>query len=225
MATSSTARHAAVSNCRVSSNRWTDQSRKRADVSVELAECALHWHHCSLKVTLQSRLSPKHTAPQQLLPGRSNAFACCQLTPPLGTSETKPQRCLMSDLTGSLKKARQSFHLRGVRRGVRCAASKQGEGAETSADEFDIKRLESYTELAPGEVLSVRANVDGEDDEVIIFKVRLSCHRCGACNPLWSHDFLDKHNRCAACCPAAILAGKCFLTVLEVGVLSTWCNL
>ena len=38
--------------------------------------------------------------------------------------------------------------------------------------EFDISRLEKYTERVPNEVLRVHATVDGEEDQVIIFKVK-----------------------------------------------------
>jgi len=40
--------------------------------------------------------------------------------------------------------------------------------------EFDISRLEKYTERVPNEVLRVHATVDGEEDQVIIFKVKSS---------------------------------------------------
>lgn len=38
---------------------------------------------------------------------------------------------------------------------------------------FDIARLELYTERVPSEVLRVHAVVDGEEDQVLIFKVSL----------------------------------------------------
>lgn len=37
--------------------------------------------------------------------------------------------------------------------------------------QFDISRLEQYTEKVPNEVLRVHALVDGEEDQVLIFKV------------------------------------------------------
>lgn len=36
--------------------------------------------------------------------------------------------------------------------------------------QFDISRLEQYTEKVPNEVLRVHALVDGEEDQVLIFK-------------------------------------------------------
>jgi hypothetical protein len=68
-----------------------------------------------------------------------------------------------------LRETIQPFQQQDRQRCVRLAAS-TGEAGESSG-EFDITRLESYTELCPGEVVAVRAEVDGEDDEVIIFKV------------------------------------------------------
>lgn len=38
---------------------------------------------------------------------------------------------------------------------------------------FDISRLEQYTEKVPNEVLRVKAVVDGEEDQVLIYKVRI----------------------------------------------------
>ncbi|GAQ86150.1 hypothetical protein KFL_002730080 [Klebsormidium nitens] len=97
---------------------------------------------------------------------RCAAVSNCGVRPKHGTNQRR--RVDVSIVhTKALGRGRQ---LREVRSRIRCAASNHGEGAESSPDEFDIKRLESYTELVPGEVLSVRAEVDGEDDEVIIFK-------------------------------------------------------
>lgn len=55
----------------------------------------------------------------------------------------------------------------GVEEEVMVEEQQQEEDAE-----FDISRLEKYTESVPNEVLRVHATVGGEEDQVIIFKVK-----------------------------------------------------
>lgn len=54
---------------------------------------------------------------------------------------------------------------------MRLAAQDDNSHSEDeSGAEFDISRLEQYTEKVTNEVLRVHAVVDGEDDQVLIFK-------------------------------------------------------
>lgn len=58
---------------------------------------------------------------------------------------------------------------------VLCSENRVEEEVMVEEDvEFDISRLEKYTERVPNEVLRVHATVDGEEDQVIIFKVKSS---------------------------------------------------
>ena len=52
------------------------------------------------------------------------------------------------------------------------AAGEEAEAGHEAPPAFDITRLEQYTEKVKSEVLRVHAVVDGEEDQVIIFKVR-----------------------------------------------------
>ena len=79
--------------------------------------------------------------------------------------------------------------------------------------EFDISRLEKYTERVPNEVLRVHATVDGEEDQVIIFKVKSISFLSFLFHAIWKERFgQDAHtlylllpfwlgfNKLEACC-------------------------
>lgn len=55
--------------------------------------------------------------------------------------------------------------------------------------EFDISRLEKYTERVPNEVLRVHATVDGEEDQVIIFKVKSISFLSFLFHAIWKQRF------------------------------------
>ncbi|KAG0592851.1 hypothetical protein M758_1G276400 [Ceratodon purpureus] len=118
-------------------------------------------HHCALPPPpMPGSLSPRHHRPPGLAI-RNSVFPTIQARFVYSSSQT-----------GAWKSGcRRAGSLAAATGDEPAATAEAGSLQDLQDLPFDITRLEQYTEKVKNEVLRVHAVVDGEEDQVIVFKV------------------------------------------------------